>query len=147
MLTSSTRPVEQIGKRCGFGSAATGPAFQSSTFRAGAGEEITVDWRVTALGGFCTGDVNSGASAADKDMLWPPNHKFHDISVVGVTDPEGDVFTIYIDAVRQDEGTNGDVDALFHAVDPNRKTLNALLQYSKECCTMSRKPRLLFNRT
>ena len=175
---------------CVFGGSATGPAFQSSTFHAGAGEEITVDWRVTATGGHCTGDLNSGddamgtgylvnasddsvaetffdqgptcgvpwdtatvnapasgdyylefraasfdgtgggvigaqmdidnvtanappdcsAASADKDMLWPPNHKFRDISVVGVTDPEGDAITITVDAVRQDEWTNGDDD-------------------------------------
>jgi hypothetical protein len=176
---------------CVYGGDATGPAFQSSTFQAGAGEEISVDWRVTGTGGFvCGGDPNSGdtaigtgylvndsddtiaatffdqsatcgtdwdtaivnapavgdyylefrvasfdatdggvvgaqmdidnvtanappdcnAASADKDMLWPPNHKFHDISVVGVTDPEGDAITIYIDAVRQDEWTNGDDD-------------------------------------
>ena len=175
---------------CAYSSAGTGPAFKSSTFHAGAGEEITVDWRVTGTGGFCTGDFNSGdtamgagylvnasddtvaetffdqeatcgtewatavvnapasgdyylefrvasfdatdggvigaemdidnvtanappdcsAASADKDSLWPPNHKFHDISVVGVTDPEGDAITINIDEVRQDEGTNGDDD-------------------------------------
>ena len=50
------------------------------------------------------------AASADKDTLWPPNHKFHDISVVGVTDPEGDAFTINITAVAQDEWTNGDDD-------------------------------------
>lgn len=175
---------------CFYSGVGTGPAFKSSTFHAGAGEEITADWRVLATGGFCTGDLNSGdlamgagylvnasddsmagtffeqdptcgtdwatasvlapasgdyylefrvasfdetsggvigaqmdidnvtaneppdcsAASADKTMLWPPNHKFHDISVVGVTDPEGDAFTINIDSVRQDEVTNGDDD-------------------------------------
>ena len=47
---------------CIFGDG-TGPAFKSSIFHAGAGEEITVDWRVEAGGGFCTGDVNSGDDA------------------------------------------------------------------------------------
>ena len=54
---------------CVYSGAATGPAFQSSTFHAGAGEEITVDWRVTTTGGFCTGDLNSGDDAMGTGYL------------------------------------------------------------------------------
>lgn len=35
--------------------------------------------------------------------IWPPNHKFVDIHVNGVTDPEGDPVTITIDKIYQDE--------------------------------------------
>jgi hypothetical protein len=35
--------------------------------------------------------------------LWPPNHKFEDIDIVGVTDPDGDPVVITIDAILQDE--------------------------------------------
>ncbi len=37
------------------------------------------------------------------DMLWPPNHRFWDIEVLGVTDPDGDPVTITIDSIWQDE--------------------------------------------
>jgi hypothetical protein len=37
------------------------------------------------------------------DELWPPNHRFENIGVVGVTDPDGDPITITIDAIEQDE--------------------------------------------
>lgn len=37
------------------------------------------------------------------DTLWPPNHKFVPVSVLGVTDPDGDAFTITIDSIWQDE--------------------------------------------
>ncbi len=45
-------------------------------------------------------------AAADPDELWPPNHKFNAISVVGVTDPDGDAVMITIDSIFQDEPTD-----------------------------------------
>jgi hypothetical protein len=38
--------------------------------------------------------------------LWPPNHQFVPVSILGVTDPDGDPITIVIDSVTQDEPTN-----------------------------------------
>jgi hypothetical protein len=35
--------------------------------------------------------------------LWPPNHKFAPVDILGVTDPDGDRVTIEIDGVTQDE--------------------------------------------
>jgi len=46
------------------------------------------------------------AATASPDQLWPPNHKFNAISVVGVTDPDGDAVTINIDSIFQDEPTD-----------------------------------------
>ena len=46
------------------------------------------------------------AATADPDELWPPNHKFNAIAVVGVTDPDGDAVTINIDSIFQDEPTD-----------------------------------------
>jgi hypothetical protein len=46
----------------------------------------------------------SGASLS-KTSLWPPNHKFHEISVSGVTDPDGDPLDVQVYAVTQDEPT------------------------------------------
>jgi hypothetical protein len=40
-------------------------------------------------------------------MLWPPNHKLVDISIAGVTDPDGNPVTVTVTSVRQDEPTNG----------------------------------------
>jgi len=37
------------------------------------------------------------------DTIWPPNHKFVSIGVLGVSDPDGDPVTITIDSIYQDE--------------------------------------------
>lgn len=39
--------------------------------------------------------------------LWPPNHKMNSITVTGVTDADGDIVTITIDSIFQDEPTSG----------------------------------------
>jgi streptogramin lyase len=39
------------------------------------------------------------------DCLWPPNHKFVDITIEGVTDPDGDVVTITVTNITSDEPT------------------------------------------
>jgi hypothetical protein len=43
---------------------------------------------------------------ADPDELWPPNHKFWDVWVAGVTDPDGDPVAITITDIFQDEPLN-----------------------------------------
>ena len=52
-------------------------------------------------------DVNVGPACdnatANPDRLWPPNHKFVPIAIDGVTDPDGDMVTITIDSIFQDE--------------------------------------------
>jgi hypothetical protein len=45
----------------------------------------------------CAGAVASPA------LLWPPDHKFVDVDVHGVTDPDGDRVTVTVTAIRQDE--------------------------------------------
>jgi hypothetical protein len=42
--------------------------------------------------------------------LWPINHKFVPVSILGVTDPEGDAVTLTVTSVFQDEPVNGDDD-------------------------------------
>ncbi|MCK5633908.1 MAG: ExeM/NucH family extracellular endonuclease, partial [Anaerolineales bacterium] len=37
------------------------------------------------------------------DLLWPANHKFIAVEILGVTDGDGDVLTITIDSIFQDE--------------------------------------------
>jgi hypothetical protein len=39
------------------------------------------------------------------ECLWPPNHKFVDITIEGVTDPDGDDVTITITGITSDEPT------------------------------------------
>jgi len=39
-------------------------------------------------------------------MIWPPNHKFIPVNVLGVYDPDGDAFSISIDSIYQDEPVN-----------------------------------------
>jgi hypothetical protein len=51
----------------------------------------------------------SGAGPSSGE-LWPPNHKFVPVSIVGVTDPDGDPVTITITSVTQDEPLNAEGD-------------------------------------
>src|SRR6266446_785634 len=43
-------------------------------------------------------------------LLWPPNHEMVPVTVVGVTDPDGDSVTIRIDRVMQNEPTDAQGD-------------------------------------
>lgn len=43
------------------------------------------------------------AAAASLVTLWPPNHRFVSIDVLGVTDPKGNAITLTIDSIFQDE--------------------------------------------
>ena len=51
---------------------------------------------------------DTSAASADPGCLWPPNHKFVDVSILGVTDPDGDLVTITITAITSDEPTESD---------------------------------------
>jgi hypothetical protein len=42
---------------------------------------------------------------ASIECIWPPNHKMVDISIMGVTDPDGDPVTITITGITSDEAT------------------------------------------
>src|SRR5439155_19899333 len=43
------------------------------------------------------------AATAEPARLWPPNHKLVDVSIVGVTDPDGDPVIISVTGLTQDE--------------------------------------------
>jgi len=45
---------------------------------------------------------------ADPACLWPPNHEFVNISITGVTDPDGDPVAFTIIAITSDEPTASD---------------------------------------
>lgn len=53
----------------------------------------------------CNQPPDCSNAAADLDYLWPPNHNFAEVWVIGVTDPDGDPVTITIDGIFQDEAT------------------------------------------
>ena len=57
-------------------------------------------------------DVNTppdtSGAYADPGCLWPPNHKFVAISILGVTDADGDEVTITVTGVTSDEPTATD---------------------------------------
>jgi hypothetical protein len=40
------------------------------------------------------------------EYLWPPNHKFVNVTIEGVTDPDGDPITITVLNITSDEPTN-----------------------------------------
>ena len=44
---------------------------------------------------------------ASPNTLWPPNHKFHTVTLSGATDPDGDPVTLTVTGVTQDEALNG----------------------------------------
>lgn len=58
-------------------------------------------------------DPDCSLAAPDIAMLWPPNHKFTDVNVLGVTDPDGDPVTITIDSIFQDEPVDDNGDGSF----------------------------------
>ncbi len=62
-------------------------------------EDITVRTEVTNIPPDTTKAYPSIAT------IWPPNHKFVDISILGVTDPDGDPVTIEITEITSDEAT------------------------------------------
>ena len=52
-------------------------------------------------------DPDCTSAIPSQGSLWPPNHKFQNITIDGVTDPDGDPVTITIDGITQDEPTPG----------------------------------------
>jgi hypothetical protein len=48
------------------------------------------------------------AAALSTSVCWPPNHTFQLVTVVGVTDPDGDAVQIRITGVSQDEPVDAD---------------------------------------
>lgn len=66
--------------------------------------DLTIDTRIVNEPPDCSN------ATASQSTIWPPNHKMVDITVVGVTDPDGDPVTITVDSIYQDEpvDTTGD---------------------------------------
>ncbi|HEX2489909.1 MAG TPA: hypothetical protein VHR27_10915 [Blastocatellia bacterium] len=50
---------------------------------------------------------NCSMATPSISTIWPPNHKMINVTIQGVTDPDGDPVTINIDQIKQDESTDG----------------------------------------
>jgi hypothetical protein len=50
---------------------------------------------------------NCSSATPSISTIWPPNHKMINVTIEGVTDPDGDPVTINIDQIKQDESTDG----------------------------------------
>jgi hypothetical protein len=57
--------------------------------------------------GICNQDPNCSFATPSIQELWPPNHRWVDIEILDVNDPDGDPVTITITAVTQDEPPAG----------------------------------------
>jgi hypothetical protein len=59
----------------------------------------------------CIGNTNTPPSCElsypEPAVLWPANHQMRPISIRNVTDPDGDLVSIQVDTVAQDEPTEG----------------------------------------
>lgn len=83
----------------------------------------TFTYTIQSKGGDATATVTVAVLSANKapvcsaafgGEIWPPNHKrFYVAPVLGVTDPDGDTFTVKIDAILQDEIVDGTGDGAF----------------------------------
>jgi hypothetical protein len=54
----------------------------------------------------CNRPPDCSAAVACEAVLWPPNHKYHNVEICGVTDPDGDPVTITVTSITQDEPVN-----------------------------------------
>lgn len=64
-------------------------------------QKVTKDWIAPPNAPPDCSGVTAGPT------LWPPNHKFREITLSGATDPDGDPVTFTISGVTQDEALNG----------------------------------------
>ena len=48
-------------------------------------------------------DPDCSQAAPDIGLIWPPNHQFVPVNILGVTDPDGDPIILTIDSIFQDE--------------------------------------------
>lgn len=69
----------------------------------GSPAELTLDSAVLTV---VNAPPDCSDSFATPDRLWPPNHKWIDVELGGVTDPDGDPVTVAVHTVLQDERTD-----------------------------------------
>jgi len=78
-------------------------AFTRSTYSAANGNGIFDGPILYDLTAIWNRDPDCSQAFPSIDTIWPPNHQFVPVNVLGVTDPDGDPFTISIDSIFQDE--------------------------------------------
>jgi hypothetical protein len=61
--------------------------------------------------GSCNEAPDCAGAYADPSIIWPPNRKFHAVSVAGITDPDRDAINVQITSIFQSEPTEGPGDA------------------------------------
>jgi PKD repeat protein len=71
------------------------------------GSSSTCTTTANISGGTGNQPPNCSQARPSVSQIWPPNHGFVPVSVLGVTDPDGDPVTITIDGVTQDEDPSG----------------------------------------
>jgi len=81
-----------------------GSTYQNECFAARLAVSVDYD-------GPCSEAPDCTGAYADPSILWPPNRKFHAVSVAGVTDPNGDAINVHITSIFQSEPTEGPDDA------------------------------------
>jgi hypothetical protein len=59
----------------------------------------TKDWVV------CNKPPDTSKAAPTISCIWPPNHEFVNVGIIGVTDPDGDPVTITVTGITSDEPT------------------------------------------
>lgn len=80
--------------------------FTASDPEGGTSGFATISITVTPGGGSNQPPVCSAAVAGPSN-LWPPNHQMVQVSILGVSDPEGGTLAIAATSIRQDEPLNG----------------------------------------
>lgn len=60
----------------------------------------------TVIAGLPNSPPECDGAAASLAELWPPNHDFAPVDILGVTDPDGDEVAIAITGITQDEAVN-----------------------------------------
>jgi cysteine-rich repeat protein len=102
-------------ERCDDGNLIDGDGCDSNCTPTGCGNGIITAGEECDDGNLVSGDCCSAtcmdenrppdchAAEASISGLWPPNHKFVPVRVIGVTDPDGDPIVIRVTAIAQDE--------------------------------------------
>jgi len=84
------------------------PGGQDFTFRLTVGDgEFTDDDQVIIQARNVNDPPDCAIARASDEELWPPNHKYHAISIVNLADPDANDVEVIITSIFQDEPVNG----------------------------------------
>lgn len=77
------------------------------------GRMDSIAWNGAVSAEQCNLPPDCSAAEPSMGIIWPPNHQMVDITIEGVTDPDGDPVTITIDGIWQDEPLDSFGDGTF----------------------------------